>query len=186
MRYVLTYGVLSGLVIILTMIAGIVFGKEAFFSSAVFGYLIMLVALTFIFVGIKRYRDVEQGGVVRFWRAFAVGLGITVVSGLIYVAVWEIYSYQTDYAFIDDYTAHLVRAKEQAGATPEAVAALREEMATLKTNYANPLFRIPMTFLELLPVGLLVALVSAAILRNPKVLPARAPSTGARPGPQSA
>lgn len=182
MRYVLTYGVLSGLVIILTMIAGIVFAKDTFLSSTVFGYLIMLIALTFIFVGVKRYRDVEQGGVVRFWRAFAVGVGITVVSGLIYVLVWEIYSFQTDYAFIGDYTAHVIRAKEQAGATPEALAALREEMATLETNYANPLFRIPMTFLELLPVGLLVALVSAAILRNPKVLPARAPSRVEVPG----
>jgi hypothetical protein len=176
MRYILTYGVLSGLVIILTMIAGIVFGREAFFSSAVFGYLIMLVALTFIFVGMKRYRDVELGGVVRFGPAFMVGLGITVVAGVIYVAVWELYQAQSDHAFINDYTDFVVRSKEQEGATPEALAALRAEMATLKTNYANPLFRIPMTFLEIFPVGLLVSLVSAAILRNPKVLPARVAS----------
>ena len=32
----------------------------------------------------------------------------------------------------------------------------------------------PNTLSEILPVGILVALVSAAILRNPKVLPARA------------
>ena len=176
MRYILTYGVLSGLVIILTMIAGLVFGKDVFLSSAVFGYLTMLVALTLIFVGVKRYRDVELGGVVRFGRAFALGLGIAVVSGVIYVAVWELYQAKTDYAFINEYTDHVVRAKEQEGATPEALATLREEMATLKTNYANPLFRVPMTFLEIFPVGLLVALVSAAILRNPKVLPARSPS----------
>ena len=69
MRYILVYGVLAGLVIILTMIAGITFGKDVFLSSAVFGYLTMLVALTLIFVGVKRYRDNELGGVVRFVRS---------------------------------------------------------------------------------------------------------------------
>ena len=176
MKYALLYGFLSGLVIILTMIAGLVFGKDVFLSSAVFGYLTMLVALTLIFVGVKRYRDNELGGVVRFGRAFALGLGIAVVSSVIYVAVWEIYQAQTDYAFIDEYTDHVVSAKEKEGATPEALAQLRQEMAELKTSYANPLFRVPMTFLEIFPVGLLVALVSAAILRNPKVLPARVPA----------
>src|SRR5688572_17320589 len=68
MRYIFTYGLLSGLVIILTMIAGIVVARETFFSSAVFGYTVMLIAMTFIFVGVKRYRDVELGGVVRFGR----------------------------------------------------------------------------------------------------------------------
>ena len=67
MKYALTYGLLSGFVIIVTMIAGIALsGSGSFFSSEWFGYLVMLVALTFIFVGVKRYRDVERGGVIKF------------------------------------------------------------------------------------------------------------------------
>ncbi len=46
-------------------------------------------------------------------------------------------------------------------------------METFKAQYANPLFRLPMTFIEIFPVGVLVSLISAAILRNPRVLPAR-------------
>ena len=45
-------------------------------------------------------------------------------------------------------------------------------MNELEARYANPLFRLPMTFLEIFPVGLLVALAAAAMLRNSKVLPA--------------
>ena len=173
MRYILTYGILAGLVVILTLILGLSFARDTLLTSAVYGYLVMIVALTFIFVGVKRYRDVALGGVVKFWRAFGVGLGIAVVSGLIYVGVWEVYDAQTGRVFIGQYTDGVVRAKEQEGATPEAIATLRQEMETLKTQYANPWFRLPMTFLEILPVGLLMALLSAALLRNPRLLPAR-------------
>ena len=91
MRYALTYGLLSGFVIIVTMITGIVLSDpKSFFSSEWFGYLVMLVALSFIFVGVKRYRDVERGGVIKFGAALAMGLAIAAAAGVAYVAVWEV------------------------------------------------------------------------------------------------
>jgi hypothetical protein len=45
-------------------------------------------------------------------------------------------------------------------------------MRDMATMYRNPLYRIPITFVEIFPVGLIVALVSAALLRNPRLLPA--------------
>ena len=47
-------------------------------------------------------------------------------------------------------------------------------MEKFKQQYANPLFRVPATFLEIFPVGLLISLISAAVLRNSKILPAQA------------
>jgi hypothetical protein len=47
-------------------------------------------------------------------------------------------------------------------------------MEAFKLQYANPMIRMPMTFAEIFPVGLLVSLVSAGLLRNPRFLPARA------------
>jgi hypothetical protein len=173
MKYALLYGFLSGLVIILTMITGIVFsGRESFFSSEWFGYLVMLVALTFIFVGVKRYRDVERGGVIKFGIAFAMGLAIAAAAGVAYVAVWEIYLAMTDYKFMDQYIAGIMRAKQAAGVSGAALAAEMAKLESMRTNYANPLLRIPMTFMEIFPVGFLVSLVSALLLRNPRVLPA--------------
>jgi hypothetical protein len=103
MKYALTYGLLAGFVIIATMLTGLILsGQDSFFSSEWFGYLVMLVALTFIFVGVKRYRDVECGGVIRFAPAFAMGLGIAAAAGVAYVVVWEIYLAITDYAFMDE------------------------------------------------------------------------------------
>ncbi len=173
MKYALTYGLLSGLVIILTMLAGILLsGQESFFSSEWFGYLVMLVALTFIFVGVKRYRDIERGGIIKFGPAFAMGLAIAAFAGLAYVVVWEAYLAITDYRFMDEYIAGIARARQAEGASAAAIAKELAGMEWMRVQYTNPLFRIPMTFLEIFPVGLIVALVSALLLRNPKLLPA--------------
>lgn len=172
MKYALTYGLLSGFVIIATMLTGIVLAdQESFFRSEWFGYLVMLVALTFIFVGVKRYRDVERGGVIRFGAAFAMGLGIAAAAGVAYVTVWEVYLAMTDYAFMGEYIAGIQRARQAEGVSAAAIAEEMVKLESMRLNYANPLFRIPMTFLEIFPVGLLVALASALLLRNPKLLP---------------
>lgn len=173
-RIALIYGVLAGSIVIASMILGFtVSDNHGLFSSAVFGYLIMLVALTLIFVGVKRYRDRDLGGVIKFGPAFGLGVMIAVMAGVLYVIGWEINLSLTDYAFIDEYTAAIVESKREAGITGAELENLIANMDQLVKNYGNPLFRLPMTFTEIFPVGLLVALVSAALLQNPKVLPAR-------------
>ena len=175
MKYALVYGTLAGLVIISVMVTGLVLSDlQGVFSSMLFGYAVMLVAMTFMFVGVKRYRDVECGGVVRFWPALKIGLGIAVVSALAYILIWEIYLAATGYRFMDDYLAALARDLAASGKSPAEVAAEMAQFEWMRTAYPNPLIRIPMTFLEIFPVGLVAALFSAAVLRFPKVLPARA------------
>jgi len=175
MKYALVYGTLAGLVIISVMVTGLVLSDlQGVFSSMLFGYAVMLVAMTFMFVGVKRYRDVECGGVVRFWPALKIGLGIAVVSALAYIVIWEIYLAATGYRFMDDYLSALARDLAAAGKSPAEVAQEMAQFEWMRTAYPNPLIRIPMTFLEIFPVGLVAALFSAAVLRFPKVLPARA------------
>ena len=171
MKYALVYGLLSGSVIAAVITAALVLGPEGT-HSLWFGYLVMLVALTFIFVGVKRYRDVERGGVIKFLPAFGMGLAIAVVAGIAYVCVWEAYLASTGYRFMDEYIAAMIRNSQAEGASAAAIAAQVAEMESMRASYANPLFRIPITFLEIFPVGLLIALISAALLRNPKLLPA--------------
>jgi hypothetical protein len=86
--------------------------------------------------------------------------------------VWEIYLAMTDYAFIEQYVQGVIAGKEAAGVSGPELEAVVESMENMQRQYSNPLFRLPMTFLEIFPVGLLITLVSAAILRNSKALPA--------------
>jgi hypothetical protein len=168
-RIVLTYGLISGLVAILGLLAAI----EVAGHSLWLGYLIMLVALSSILVAVKQHRDQARGGVIRFWPALGMGLAIAVVAGLAYVAVWEVYMALTHYSFMENYTASMLAAKRAAGVTGEAYAKAVAEMEAMNRQYANPLYRMPMTFIEIFPVGVLIALASAALLRNPRFLPAR-------------
>lgn len=171
-RLMLTYGALAGGLIIGTMMLSLTFLGTDHAGSEWLGYTVMLLALSLVFMGIKRYRDDELGGVIRFGTAVGVGLGITVVASIIYVAAWEVYLAATDYAFMDTYVRAEIAAREAQGLAGEALQAEIESLRLMQERYASPLFRLPFTLMEIFPVGLLITLVSAGILRNPGVLPA--------------
>lgn len=166
------YGAIAGLIVILTMVIGFLLGADHGDSSLFLGYTIMIVALSLIFLAIKSHRD-RQGGVIRFGPAFLLGLMVAAVAGVFYVLGWEGYMAATNYTFMDGYVAAAIEAKKAAGLAGAALEAEIAKLNDMKTQYANPLFRMPMTFLEIFPVGLVIALISAAILRNPKAFPAR-------------
>src|ERR1700712_987588 len=101
MRSIFAYGLISGLIVACGIIATILLpGLIPPHSSLWLGYLIMLVGLSSILVGVKQYRDQRLGGVIRFLPAFGLGLGIAVVAGAIYVAMWETYLAVTHYTFM--------------------------------------------------------------------------------------
>jgi hypothetical protein len=174
-RIALIYGLISGAVIAGAITLTIVLsGGNPPGGGVWLGYAIMLVALSAILIGVKRYRDDERGGTIGFWRALGLGAAIAAAAGLAYVLVWEAYEALTHYAFMDRYIADTLAAKRAAGVSGTEYQKLAAEMEALRINYRNPLYRMSMTFAEIFPVGLLVALASAALLRNPRFLPARA------------
>lgn len=177
LKQVLKYGFIAGLIVGIPMVVLTTSVKDHLPTAwgMAIGYLTMLVAFTTIFVAIKRKRDVEQGGVIRFWPALALGLGITLVASIIYVLFWEATLATTSMDFIGAYTETLIEEQKAKGASAEAIAAVTAEMQQLAIDYANPLFRIPMTFVEIFPIGVLVSLVSAGLLRNSRFLPANRP-----------
>jgi small-conductance mechanosensitive channel len=174
MRYALTYGGLSGLIVVSVIAAGLSFAdRDGILTSQWLGYLVMLVALALIFIGMKRYRDVERGGTIRFLPAFGLGLAMAAAAAVVYVAVWEAYLAATDYVFFDQYVSALLEQKRAAGASAAELARETASFEAMRGYYDNALLRVPITFLEIFPVGFVVALASAALLRNPRLLPAR-------------
>lgn len=167
-KLVLVYGVISGLVIIVINTLSFELG----IGHVWLGFLVMFIAFSSIFVAVKQYRDETLGGVIRFSTGFFVGLGITVVASLVYVLVWELYLALTDYTFIDAYIASIIESRQTAGASQAELAATIAETETFRQQYSNPLFRLPMTFVEIFPVGVLISLISAFILRDSKTLAA--------------
>jgi hypothetical protein len=175
LRKILSYGTVGGLFIGITVFLVTVTMKGDMPNSygMAFGYLTMLVGLSTVFAAIKRRRDADLGGVIRFWPAFGLGLGITLVASAFYVIAWEAALAVTHMDFGAVYANVMIEQQKAKGVSGEALAKFSAEMAQFQIQYANPLFRVPMTFVEIFPVGVLVSLVSAALLRNSRFLPAR-------------
>jgi hypothetical protein len=175
LRTILKYGVIAGLIVGgFELVTFVLFsGMPPLKYGMVIGYTTMLIALSAVFVGIKRHRDVDRGGVIGFWSALGVGLGISFIAGIFYVVAWEAVQAMTHMDFASSYAQAIIASEKAKGASAEKLAKLTTDMETFKVQYANPMFRLPMTFVEIFPVGVLVSLVSAGLLRNSRFLPAR-------------
>jgi hypothetical protein len=174
LRIILIYGAVGGLIVAVPMVVSMLTLTEDTVpeNAALYGYLSMLLAFTMVFVGVKHYRDKVLGGVIRFLPALGVGLGISAVASLFWVVGWEI-TLATGFDFGTAYLDSLVAAAQARGAPAAEIEQIRAETAEFLAMYANPLFRVPITFVEMFPIGALISLFSAAVLRNSRFLPAR-------------
>lgn len=169
-RIILVYGVIAGAIVAAGM--GLAMAFEL--HSLVVGYLTMLIALSMVFVGIKRFRDEHLGGVIAFGKALLVGLGISAIAATIYALGWEGYLYSTDYTFMTDYSQSMIDQARADGASATEIAAMQSEMQGFAEMYESPPLRFMLTVSEIAPVALLVTLVSAALLSRRGFMPARA------------
>ena len=176
-KIVVTFGLISGAVSSLMMIALVTFGDRIGFDrGAVIGNTSIVLSFLMVFFGIRTYRDNIGNGQITFLRAFAVGLSITVISCIFYVLTWEVIYYNFIPGFWDRYGAHLVEKLTASGASPAAIQAKVEQVRKYKELYKNPLFNAALTFIHPFPIGLVIALFSALVLqRRPQSQPEHSP-----------
>ncbi len=174
-RIVLTFGLIAGAIISGTFVLTLPF-KDAigFDRGAVIGNTSMVLAFLLIFFGVRSYRDNVAGGTVRFGRALAVGTLIAVVASVCYVATWEFIYFGMHSDYIEKYQAHMLEKAHARGDRPEAIARQQAEMQKFAKMYDNPAFNAAITFMEPMPVALVVAFVSAGVLSRRKARPAGA------------
>lgn len=166
-KTVLTFGLIAGGILSLMMAVTIPFHDAIGFDRGeVIGYTTMVVAFLLIFFGIRSYRDNVAGGFVSFGRAFSMGALIAVVASLCYVATWEVIYFNFAPDFLAKYQAHMLDKARAKGESQAAIDKKAADMQKFAELYKNPAINSAITFIEPLPVGLLIALVSAGILRR--------------------
>jgi hypothetical protein len=166
-KTILTFGLISGAVSSLMMVATVPFMHRISFSKGlVIGYTSIVLSFLLVFFGIRSYRDNAGDGHITFTRAFAVGIAITVISCICYVVTWEILYYNFLPDFWDKYGANMIERLKASGASAAAIQAQIEQLNKEKSMYANPLINAAMTFIEPFPVGLVITLISAVVLRR--------------------
>jgi hypothetical protein len=163
-KTIITFGLISGAISALMMVATVPFADRIGFDKGlVIGYTSIVLSFLLVFFGIRSYRDNVGNGQITFSKAFAVGISITLISCVCYVLTWEIIYFNFLPDFMDKYGAHLIEKAKASGANAAAVQA---QVKKYKEMYDNPLLNAAMTFMEPFPIGLVITLISAAVLRR--------------------
>jgi hypothetical protein len=162
-KTVLIFGLISGVIMAVLMFATLPFTDSPWLQahSMVVGYTTMVLSFMLVFFGVRSYRENLGGGTITFGRAFAVGILITLISTIFYVGTWE-FMYFAVPSFGQKFMAMCVAHVRNSGGSPEAI---QTELNQLK-YLDNPFINAALTSLEPFPVGLIITLVSALILRK--------------------
>jgi hypothetical protein len=172
-RIVLTFGLISGAIAAALMWLLVRFVKDGgidFDKGLIWGYASMVIALSLVFFGIKSYRD-NNGGRITFLKGLQVGILISLISAVCYAASWELYYPTSGQEFLQKYTTYYLDKMKKEGASDAEVEKARIEGEQLMEQNKNFFFRFGVTLTEILPVGVIVTLASAALLRKRDVLP---------------
>ncbi len=162
-RIILIFGLITGAILCINMIVNVnmMYSDTQYKGNDVVGYTVMVLIFSLIYFGVRNYRNKQLNGFISFGKAFRTGTLIALVASTVYVVIWLFYYYVFVPDFIDVYISYVL---EQ---TPEAdLQAKTAEMADFKEMCKNPLFVILLTYFEVFPIGLIVALVSALILKK--------------------
>ncbi len=166
-KTVLTFGLIGGAVMAAMMFATLPFmDKIGFDKGAIVGYTTMILAFMLVFFGISSYRENVSDGHITFARAFAVGILITLVACVCYVVAWETIYFKFMPDFADKYAGYVIEKARASGASQQVIDAQLQQMKSFKAMYDNPFINAAITFTEPFPIGLIVTLISAAILRK--------------------
>jgi hypothetical protein len=166
-KTVLTFGLIAGLIISVLMDGSVLLGdKIGSGHSLLLGYANMVASFLLIYFGIRSYRDNNLAGQISFGRAFACGILITLITIICYVVTWEIVYFNFMPHFMDSYFAAQIHKVQSSGLDPATAAARVAAIKHSQQLYQNPLVNMAYTFMEPLPVGLIITLISAAILRR--------------------
>jgi len=175
-KVVITFGLISGAIAaaLMWILMGFVNGGSIDFDNGmIWGYATMIIALSLVFFGVKSYRD-NHGGHITFLKGLQVGILISLISAVFYAASWEIYYPSVGDEFMQKYTAYYLDKMKKDGASDADIEKARVEGAEFTEIYRKFYIRFGMTLMEILPVGVVVTLVSAALLRKRDILPAEA------------
>jgi hypothetical protein len=166
-KTIITFGLISGAVSSLMMMATVPFSHRIGFDKGlIVGYTSIVLSFMLVYFGIRSFRDNAANGQITFVKAFAVGISITLISCVCYVLTWQILYFHFLPGFMDSYGAQMVEKAKAAGATPAEIQAKVQEAQRVREIEDNPLTNAAMTFIEPFPVGLLITLISAVVLRR--------------------
>ncbi|MDQ3049913.1 MAG: DUF4199 domain-containing protein [Bacteroidota bacterium] len=169
-KIVLKYGLIAGAILVGMLCTMMWLFKDSsdFESGESFGYLFIIGAFSMIFLGIREYRDKFSGGKINFNTGFRIGLLITLISSACYVIGWMLYFHFIDDSFVEHYTAFYTEKLKASGGDPLKTEKEITDFHSQMTAYRKPHVMAIQTFLEVFPIGLIITVLCALLMRREK------------------
>lgn len=165
-KIILRYGLYCGITIcVLFLLSWYVMDDLSFVSQEVLGYASMIIALLFVFFGIKHFRDIENQGKVAFKQALTIGVLISLITAIVFGILDVIYTEILNPAFMEDYYTASVEQMRQT-LPPEEFKTKLAELESQKHLFSNPLFSFGLMAMTVFVIGFIISLISSLILQR--------------------
>ena len=165
-KSILRYGLYSFLTALILFLSALVFGKGlSFETQTVLGYVSIVASLTFVFFGIKHFRDKENNGVISFGKALGAGMLITLFAALGFAIIDYVYTAYINPDFIGEFTANSIANLEKTLSGEELIKAkedLNNQMKSMGSSSALALFM----FAIVTVIGFIISLLSSLFLQR--------------------
>ncbi len=164
---IIRYGIRAAIAIVALSGISLMFiskDESGFHWGEVLGYLAIFLSMIFVYIGIRHYRDHQNGGVVSFGQALKLGVLITLFPAIAFGIYDQIYVNFIDPDFYEDYYQVQMDSIEEANevAYEARVAEIKSEMET----FSNPIVQYLVMFATVLLIGLVVSIISGLILKR--------------------
>jgi hypothetical protein len=170
-KTVLRYGGWSAALLLLISYGAYFLGRvtnTSYAQSEALGYISMALSMIFVFLGIRHYRDKENGGYITYGQAFKLGILIVLIPSIAFGIFDVIYVKYLDPGFMEKYYDAMV-VKMKAQLPPAEFERKLREMEKEKAMFSNLFVQFIIMSLTVLLVGISATAISALILkRKPK------------------
>lgn len=169
-KNIITYGLISGIIISCWQVYSIAacYSRGDFDGNILLSYFIFILAFLLVFVAVRNYRDKYNDGIISFGKAFKTGLFTALLTSTIYAVVWVVDYYVFIPDFMDKYSAHVIHQTQNSGASAAEIAAKTKEINMMRKMYDTPVMVVLLTYMEVFPVGLIISVIAALVLKRKK------------------
>ncbi|MCB0373431.1 MAG: DUF4199 domain-containing protein [Muricauda sp.] len=165
-KTVLRYGTYSAITIcVLFIISWYALSNLSLPVQEVLGYVSIIVSLSFVYFGIKHFRDKENEGKINFKKALVIGILISLITAIVFGLLDVFYTEVLNPGFMDNYYSEI--AENMKGTLPPDELKLKlAELEAQKEQFSNPLLSFTFMALTVFVIGFIISLISSLILQR--------------------
>lgn len=165
---VFRYGIIASIVILLfgCLQLFVIMPRSDYKTAEVTGYLTIVLAMIFVFFGIKKYRDLNDG-LLSFGQGLKAGLLIALMPAVFFALFDLLYTEVINPSWGEDYYQYQVQQLKETTA-PDQFEAKLGKLQQQKETYGKPYMLFLIMFLTVFVIGAIVSIISALTLRRSK------------------